>query len=106
MSTIIAYSIAFFSTFAFIILWFWVVRKELKIKRNILESAKLQLTASRAQLNRSRDNLETEKSKEIFQRSLDIYEQSVKLYNETLQKPWNAIPAVFLGFTPVERQKQ
>ena len=47
MTAIIASSIAFFSTAAFIALWFWVVRKELKAKQNMVEGAQVQLAASR-----------------------------------------------------------
>ncbi|RYD04113.1 hypothetical protein N752_16150 [Desulforamulus aquiferis] len=70
-------------------------------KKNMIESARSQLTASRRQLLRVRYTPETEKAQEIMDRSQDIYRQSVELYNDTLQKPWNAIPAFFLGFRPI-----
>ncbi|MDO7788296.1 hypothetical protein [Desulforamulus aquiferis] len=84
MTTIIACSIACFSTAAFIALWFWVVRKELKAKQNIIESARSQLAASRKQRLRAKDTPETEKAQEILDRSHDIYRQSVELYNDTM----------------------
>lgn len=101
LTTVIACSIAFFSTAAFIALWFGVVRKELTAKQNMVESAKAQLIASRTQLLRARDAPEMQKAQEILDRSLDIYRQSLELYNDTLQKPRNAVLAFFLGFRPV-----
>lgn len=103
--TTIAWSIAFFSTAAFVALWFRVVRKELTAKQNMVESAKSQIAASRRQRLRARDIPEKEKAQEILDKSYDIYRHSAELYNDTMQKPWNAVPALFLGFHPVAERE-
>lgn len=98
MTTIIACLVALVSTSAFVALWFWVVRREMDAKQKTVDAAKSQLTASRQQVVRVRDGPDEKKAREIMERSQSIYAQAVVLYNETLRKPWNAIPAFFLGF--------
>lgn len=98
MQTAIPYLIAIFSTTAFIVLWFWVVRKELYEKKKMVEAAKCQLTASEEQCVRVRDDPKRNEAQEILKRSQSIYRQAVDIYNKTLHKPWNAVPAFFLGY--------
>ena len=101
MTTIIACLVALVSTTAFVTLWFWVVRRELYAKQKAVDAARCQLTASRQQMIRLRDGPEAAQAKEILERSQSIYRQAVTLYHKTLRKPWNAVPAFFLGFRPV-----
>ncbi len=101
MTAIIASSIAFSSTAAFIALWFWVVRKELKAKQNMVEGAQVQLAASRMHCLKARDAPEAQKALEILDRSHDIYRQSLELYHMTLRKPWNLVPGFLMGFRRV-----
>lgn len=103
MGTCIACTIATISTIAFMVLWFWVVRKELYAKENMVAAVQYQLTASRETYDRVRDGPEGEKAMEIFKRSQSIYKQAVEIYNKTLHKPFNAIPALLLGFRQKER---
>lgn len=98
MQTAIPYLIAIISTTAFIVLWFWVVRRELYAKQKMVEAAKCQLTASEEQCVRVRDGPEGEEAQKIRKRSQSVYRQAVGIYNKTLHKPWNAIPAFFLGY--------
>jgi hypothetical protein len=90
------------STAAFLVLWFWVVHRELKSKKDTVKSAVSQLAACRKNFMQARDGPEEQAAKSILSRSLDIYLQSVMLYNQTLQKPWNRIPGFLMGFQPIK----
>ncbi|MDD3253335.1 MAG: hypothetical protein PHV18_12340 [Lachnospiraceae bacterium] len=103
MTTIIACLIATFSTSAFIALWFWVVRKELCAKENMVSAAKRQFTAGRQEYVRARDGLDEAKARDIMERSQSIYWQALNIYSKTLRKPWNTVPAWFLGFRQKSR---
>lgn len=98
LTTTISCSISIVSTIAFVMLWFWVVWRELYEKQKMVEAAKYQLIASLERCNRVRDGPEREEGEEILKRSQSIYRQSVGNYNKTLCKPWNIVPALFLGF--------
>lgn len=96
--TMIACSISIISTSAFITLWFWVANKELREKRNMVEAAICQLSASKEKYCCAKNGLEKSDAQEIFKRSQNICRQSVVIYNKTLIKPYNIVPALFLGF--------
>ncbi|MDD4239023.1 MAG: hypothetical protein PHT62_10790 [Desulfotomaculaceae bacterium] len=98
----IACVIAIISTAAFIVLWFWVVHRELRSKTDTVNSAVSQLAACRKNHLQTRDGPEEQDAKSIFSRSLDIYRQSVMLYNQALLKPWNLIPGFLLGFRQIK----
>ncbi|MGB4984831.1 MAG: hypothetical protein WBO70_03540, partial [Erysipelotrichaceae bacterium] len=91
MYTWVAYTIAIVSAVAFIVLWFWVVRRELYTKKNMVEAAQLQLIASHKVYERDREGPNCATAKEILKRSKSIYRQAVNIYNKTLSKPYNAI---------------
>lgn len=90
---------------AFLALWFWVVCRELREKRNMMESAEVQLTACRRQVRRVRAGSEKEDAQKVLDRSLDIYRQTVLLYHRTLKKPWNYIPGFLMGYREVKGEK-
>ncbi|MDD3271846.1 MAG: hypothetical protein PHR04_07110 [Syntrophomonadaceae bacterium] len=94
--------IAAISTAAFIALWFWVVHRELRAKKDTVKSARSQLAACRRNYVQARDGPDEEDAKSILSRSLDIYRQSVTLYNQTLQKPWNRIPGFLMGYRKIK----
>ncbi len=98
MTIIISYLIAAASTTAFLALWFWVVRRELLRKLNMIQSAASQLLACHKNYLQSRDEVGEIDAENIMLRSRDIYVQSVKLYNQTLRKPWYYIPGWLMGF--------
>jgi len=90
--------IALISTAAFLVLWFWVVHRELRARTDTVNSARSQLAACRKKHMQARGGPEEQDAKSILSRSLDIYRQSVMLFNQTLLKPWNRIPGFLLGF--------
>ncbi len=94
----VAYTVAAVSTTAFIILWFFVVRKELYAKQSMVEAAQCQLTACLEEYTHPKDGHEQAKVQEILKRSQSVYRQTVNIYNRTLRRPWNAIPAFFFGY--------
>ena len=97
----IAWVIAIISTAAFLVLWFWVVHRELRAKTDTVNSAASQLSACRKNHLQTRDGPEEQDAKSILSRSLDIYRQTVMLYNQTLMKPWNRIPGLLMGFRQI-----
>lgn len=101
MATIIASIIAVLSTTGFVILWFWVARRELLEKQNMVQSAASQLATCHKDFLLARDGFDTMDAEHIFLRSRGIYIQSVNLYNKTLEKPWYRIPGFLMGFRMV-----
>ncbi|MEG1594202.1 MAG: hypothetical protein RR350_07290 [Oscillibacter sp.] len=105
MNTVIAWLLTAISTMAFFLLWFWVVYKELRGKRNTAESAALQLAACRKKRLRAKNSIELADAQAVLDRSLDIYHQAVDIYNKTRQKPLNHIPGWLMGFGPLDEKK-
>lgn len=105
MTIVIVCIVAGVSTMAFLALWFWVVCRELREKRNMMESAEVQLTACRRQVRQVRAGSEKEDAQKVLDRSLDIYRQTVLLYHQTLKKPWNYIPGFLMGYREVKGEK-
>lgn len=106
MTIVIVCLAAGISTAAFLALWFWVVFKELREKRNMIESAAAQLVACRRQVRQVTGGLEKEDAKKVLDRSLDIYRQTVMLYHQTLKKPWNYIPGFLMGYREVKDENK
>ena len=95
MSSWVAWLIAAVSTTAFLVLWFWEVRRVLRSRRSVVESAAAQLSACRRQAAGVRYDPELA---QILARSESIYRQAVAHYNDTLCKPWCRLPGHLLGF--------
>ena len=53
MPSWVAWLIAAVSTTAFLVLWFWEVRRVLRSRRSVVESAAAQLAACRRQIGRA-----------------------------------------------------
>ena len=90
----LAWFIATVSTAAFLILWFWDVRRILKSRMSTVESAAAQLSVCR----RSAAGGEARESAEVLARSESIYRQAAELYNRTFFKPWIHFPGWLLGY--------
>lgn len=102
MITIIACVTATISTASLLVLWFWMVHRELKAKKDTVNRARNQLAACRKNHMLTRYSSEEQAAKSILSRSLDIYHQSVMLYNQTLLKPWNRISGFLMGFRQIK----
>ena len=89
MPSWVAWLIAAVSTTAFLVLWFWEVRRVLRSRRSVVESAAAQLSACRRQAAGVRYDPELA---QILARSESIYRQAVAHYNDTLCKPWCRLP--------------
>lgn len=101
LTIVFVYLTAAISTAAFLALWFWVVYRELREKKNTMESAAVQLAVCKRQARLARDEREKEDAQGVLDRSLDIYRQSVNLYHQTLKKPWNYLPGCLMGYREV-----
>ena len=95
MPSWVAWLIAAVSTTAFLVLWFWEVRRVLRSRRSVVESAAAQLAACRRQAAGVRYDPELA---QILARSESIYRQAVDNYNHALHRPWVYIPARIMGF--------
>ena len=82
MSSWVAWLIAAVSTTAFLVLWCWEVRRVLRSRRSVVESAAAQLAACRRQAAGVRYDPELA---QILARSESIYRQAVAHYNDALQ---------------------
>ena len=100
--TIIACVVAFISTISFLMLWFLTVYRELRSKKDTVNSAENQLAACRKNHMLSSDSTDEQTTKPILSRSIDIYNQSVTLYNQALDRPWNRIPGFLMGFRQIK----
>lgn len=105
MTAIISCLTVIISTASFLVLWFWVVHRELVAKTDTVNSAASQLAACRKNHMQTMGSSEEQAVKSILFRSLDIYRQSVILYNQALLKPWNLLPAFLMGFRQIKERK-
>ena len=83
MPSWVAWLIAAVSTTAFLVLWFWEVRRVLRSAACRRQAAGVRYDPELAQ---------------ILARSESIYRQAVAHYNDTLCKPWCRLPGHLLGF--------
>ncbi len=98
MTSWIAWMIAGISTTAFLVLWFWEVRRILGSRRSTVESAAAQLAVCR---KKAMDGQDDPTRIEVLKRSESIYQQAVAHYNNTLRKPWVWLPAILMGYQKV-----
>jgi len=79
-------------------LWFREVRRVLRERRSMVDSAAGQLRSSREKAMRMPQDPETAA---VLRRSERIYAQAVELYNHTLRRPLYMLPARLMGFRPM-----
>lgn len=85
-------------------LWFRDVRRVMRERRSMVESAAGQLRLSREKLMRMPQD---PKTAAVLERSERIYAQAVELYNHTLRRPFYMLPARLMGFRPIgDREMQ
>ncbi|MEG2286812.1 MAG: hypothetical protein RSC00_02790 [Ruthenibacterium sp.] len=92
------------STAAFLALWLWTVCRDLRQKRDTMESAALQVALCRKKRAQTQDDDATQAALVVLTRSEDIFYQSVRIYNAALRRPQNCIPGLLLGFRPRETE--
>ncbi|MEG1107579.1 MAG: hypothetical protein RR372_03755 [Oscillospiraceae bacterium] len=101
----IVWLIAAISTVSIIVLWFYEVRRNLRLKRSTAKSARLQLKVCRNRLMQARDTTKKAEAQNVFERSLDIYHQSVDSYNQKLKKPQYFVPGYLMGFRKINEDE-
>ena len=83
-------------------LWFRDVRRIMRERSSMVESAAGQLASFRKKASETRCDPELTK---VLIRSESIYNQSVDLYHQALNRPWNWIPARLMGFHPISGER-
>ena len=83
------------STALSLFLWFRDVRRTMRERRNVVDSAYGQLMVYQKKIYRARGDPETAA---VYERSEKIYRQAVAIYNGFLGKPWILPPAYLMGF--------
>lgn len=91
----IAWIVAACCAAAFLVLSFWEVRRVLRSRKSIVESAAAQLSACR---RRAAQHPGDADSAAVLARCESIYSQAVANYNRTLRKPWIYLPGTLLGY--------
>jgi len=97
--------IALVSLAALIRLWFRTADQAMREKLDIVQSAQSQLNAYREALRQVEDAEMRSHAEEVTSRCRDIYVQAVALYNQTLSRPANRIPGMFLGYRLIEDEQ-
>jgi len=95
MTACIPWLIAGFSLGAFLLFWFRDVRRILREKKSMVESAASQLAAHRKKAAADRTDPD---AAAVLARSNRIYRQAVDIYNQTLKRPWVRFPAFLMGY--------
>lgn len=91
--------VAVVSTTVCLFLWFRDVRRIMRERKSIVESARSQLDIFRDKAHKARDDPD---AAAVLERSESIYRQAVEHYNRTLRKPWVYPPAALMGFRMIQ----
>lgn len=97
----VVWLIAIISTFVCLFLWFRDVRRIMRERRSMVDSAASQLAAFR---EKASDASAAPATAAILERSEGIYRQAVDLYHQTLKTYWCRFPAALMGFRPIPLQ--
>lgn len=95
LSSWLAWLVAAAAVVGCLLFWFRDVRRVMRERKSTVESAAGQLSICWENAGRAKDDRERAA---VLERSENIYRQAVELYNQTLQKPWNYLPAILMGF--------
>ena len=76
-------------------LWFRDVQRTMRERRNVVDSAYVQLKVYQKKVYQERGDSE---NVAVYERSKKIYRQAVSIYNGFLCKPWILLPAYLMGF--------
>lgn len=82
-------------------LWFRDVKRIMEERKSTVESASGQFCSCRKRVASARNDPEIKK---VYERSREIYLQAVELYDLDLKKPRNYLPALLMGFRPIQAE--
>ena len=85
------------STAAFLFLWFKDVRRIMRERQSMVDSAGSQLETYR----HAADGQTDPNTVAVLERSESIYLQAVDLYHQSLRRPWCRLPAALMGFRAI-----
>ena len=95
MMTQLGWLIALVCLILCLFLWFRDVRRIMREKKSIVDSAAGQLNVYRKKAaQETKDGIPSA----VLERSENIYRQAVESYDRTLSKPWICLPAIMMGF--------
>ena len=83
------------STALCLFLWFREVRRIMRERKSTVDSAGIQLSVYTEKSLGAHGDPE---AAAVLARSERIYHQAVEIYNQTLERPWNYLPAHLMGF--------
>ena len=83
------------STALSLFLWFRDVRRTMRERRNVVDSAYGQFMIYQKKVYQERSDPD---AVAVYDRSAKIYRQAVCIYNGFLCKPWILLPAYLMGF--------
>ena len=89
--------IAVASTMLCLFLWFRDVRRIMRERKSMVDSAAGQLAISKQKAAAQNDP----ESTAVLTSSRRIYQQAVDIYNETLCRTWVRLPARLMGYRPI-----
>lgn len=95
----VAWPVAAVSTILCLALWFREVRRIMRDRKSMVESAESQLATCREKAGGEQQD---PGMAAVLERSEKIYQQAVELYTLTLRKLWVRLPARLLGFHPID----
>ena len=101
MSSWLIWIVAIISITICLFLWFRDVRRIMRERISMVESAVGQLTCFQ---NKAAEVVCDPELTKILMRSERIYQQAVELYHQALTRPWIRIPAYIMGFRPISSE--
>lgn len=102
MTTGIACFIAGICAAGFITIWFSTAYRELSERRGNLEGLRKQLQMHQHASAQVRDGPEREVALKMLSTNRRIFQEAVCSYNQLLKQPMIYLPALLLGFRPVD----
>ena len=106
MTTLIACFIAGICAAGFMTIWFTTAYAEMSAKRNSLAALYEQLRPHEGLYAQARDGPDVRCANGMLETSRMLCHEAAKSYNNILHKPINRIPSLFMGFKPIEKNRQ
>ncbi len=106
MTNLIACLVAIICAAGFVTIWFTTVYAELSAKRNCLADLDEQLRLHEELYAQVIDGSDWQAANAMLETSRMLCREASKNYNRILNKPMNRIPALLMGFRPVDEGKK
>ncbi len=104
MTNLIAYLVAIICVAAFVTIWFKTVYAELSAKRKCIAELSEQLRLHEGLYVQAKEGSDLQAANDMLETSRLLCREAAKNYNHILHKPKNYVPALFMGFRPVDEE--